>query len=194
MDNHVHLLVTPNAEDALSQTMKAVNERYVPRFNRRHGRTGTLWEGRFRSNVVQSERYLFTVQTYIEQNPVRASMVRHPAEFHWSSYLTNATGSPSGLVTPHERYLALSRDCDERGKAYQRLFGIPTTAKQLEMIRQAIAGGYAMGDKAFTTALEDSKGISVTPRKPGPRKGERKEKGAECSAPYELGVRPLFQN
>lgn len=194
MDNHVHLLVTPSTEDGLSETMKAVNERYVPKFNQRYGRTGTLWEGRFHSNVVQSERYLFVLQTYIEQNPVRARMVRHPAEFAWSSYLTNASGAPTGLITPHERYLALARDDTERGKAYQRLFGIPTTAKQLELIRQALASGYALGDEAFTQALEESKGISVTPRRPGPKKGDRKGKGTERAAPHESGVRPLFQN
>ena len=131
---------------------------------------------------MQSERYLFVVQTYIELNPVRAGMVRHPAAYPWSSYLSNASGSPSGVITPHERYLAISRDPLERGSAYQRLFGIPPTHRELALIREAIAAGYALGDQAFTQELEEMKGISVTPRKPGPKR-----------TASELGVCPLFK-
>ena len=194
MDNHVHLLVTPDSEDGLSRTMKALGERYVPQFNRRHGRTGTLWEGRFKSHVVQSESYLFTCQAYIELNPVRADMVRHPARYPWSSYLANASGAPSGLVTPHERYLALGIDQLQRANRYQTLFDVPPSAKDLAIIREAINVGYALGDKGFVKRLEEAKGVSASRRKPGRRrKATENENGAECSAPRELGVCPLFQ-
>jgi putative transposase len=186
MTNHVHLLITPRSEHGLSHAMKAVNERYVPFFNRRHGRTGTLWEGRFRSNLVQSETYLFVCQTYIELNPVRADMVRHPAQHPWSSYLANASGAPSGLVTPHERYLALAPTAEQRARAYQALAEAPLSLKQLDQIRKAIAVGYALGDAAFTKDLEARKGIPVTRRKPGrKRRSAEKQNGAECSAPRE---------
>jgi putative transposase len=106
MDNHVHLLVTPSADDSVSRMMKAVGERYVRAFNKRHKRTGTLWEGRFKSSIVDSERYLFTLYRYIELNPVRAGMVSHPSEYGWSSYGVNAEGAESALVTPHPLLLA----------------------------------------------------------------------------------------
>ena len=194
MTNHVHLLITPDSDDGLSATMKAINERYVAKFNRRHGRTGPLWEGRHRSNLVQSERYLFVCQTYIELNPVRADMVRHPADYPWSSYLTNATGSPSGLITPHERYVALGRDASERGRAYQQLFHMPPSSKQLETIRGALASGYALGDLAFVKGVENAKGIPMAPRKRGRKRHDAESKtGRNCSSPRELGVRPLFE-
>ena len=195
MTNHVHLLVTPDSDDGLTDTMKAVNERYVPNFNRRHGRTGTLWEGRFRSNLVQSERYLFICQTYIELNPVRAQMVKHPSEYPWSSYLTNATGSPSGLITPHERYLALGGEPTKRGDAYRGLFRLPPSPKELEAIREAINVGYALGDESFVRGVEKMKGVPLSRRKPGPmRKEGDKHTGADGSAPRQLGVRPLFED
>ena len=120
MTNHVHLLVSPEDEDGLSKMMKALGERYVPYFNRLHGRTGTLWEGRFRSSVVQSERYLMICQRYIELNPVRAGIVARAGDLPWSSYAANAMGVPSDLVTPHELYLRLGPDRYERAKAYRR--------------------------------------------------------------------------
>ena len=194
MDNHVHLLMTPTSEDGLSRTMKAVGERYVPRFNRKHGRTGTLWEGRFKSHLVQTERYLFVCQTYIELNPVRAGMVRHPAQHPWSSYLANASGMPAGLIAPHERYMALGRNAFERASAYQALFHTPPTQDDLERIREAINVGYAFGDEAFAKGIERIKGIPVTRRKPGRKRAEdTKENGADRSAPRELGVCPLFE-
>jgi len=194
MGNHVHLLISPASESGLSRTMKALGERYVPFYNRRHGRTGTLWEGRFRSNLVQSERYLAMCQTYIELNPVRADIVRHPAQYPWSSFLSNASGAPSGIVTPHERYLALGTDACQRANAYQALFRTPPSQRDLELIRDAVNAGYALGDEAFTRRLEAMKGIPVTRRKPGrKREAPEKQNGAECSAPRELGVCPLFE-
>jgi putative transposase len=101
MDNHVHLLVTPAKDDSMSRMMKAVGERYVRAFNKRHKRTGTLWEGRFKSSIVETAKYLFTLYRYIELNPVRAGMVAHPSEYAWSSYGANAEGAEVILVKPH---------------------------------------------------------------------------------------------
>lgn len=90
MTNHVHFLATPDDENAISRTMKVVGSRYAQYVNKKYRRTGTLWEGRHRSSLVQSERYLLTCMRYIECNPVRAQMVTRPEEYRWSSYGTNA--------------------------------------------------------------------------------------------------------
>jgi putative transposase len=191
MTNHVHLLVTPSGLDGLSRLMKNVGERYVPRFNRAHGRTGTLWEGRFRSNLVQTESYLFTCQRYIELNPVRADLVAHPGDYRWSSYATNATGSPSNLVTPHPLYMSLGQDPQERADAYRSMFGAPTD-KEIELIREAVKGGFALADKAFAYALQRETERPVTRRKQG-RPRRTRDDGAMSSAPREKGVCPLFE-
>jgi len=192
MSNHVHLLISPSTEDGLSRTMKSVGERYVRHFNRRHGRTGTLWEGRFRSSIVQSERYLLTCQTYIELNPVRANIARHPAEHAWSSYGTNACGSPAGLITPHELYLRLGNDPCQRARAYQALFRLPHSEKELAAIRDAVNGGFALAEKAFIDPLQDVTDIPLLRGKRGRKRGT-KQNGAECSAPREKVVCPLFE-
>jgi putative transposase len=174
--------------------MKAVGERYVQFFNKRHGRTGTLWEGRFRSSVVDSEAYLLICYQYIELNPVRANIVQHPSEYPWSSYLANASGSPSGLVTPHELYLHLGREPCARGRTYQALFHLPSTDKHLKLIRDAVNGGFALAEPGFVHRLQSTTKLPVVRRKPGrKRTRQTKQNGAECSAPREMVVCPLFK-
>src|SRR5210317_2260739 len=107
MTNHVHLLVTPKGKFAVSQMMQALGRRYVYYVNHRYGRSGTLWEGRYRSSLVDSEAYLLACMRYIELNPVRAGMVTHPAEYQWSSYRINAQDEASELICPHTLYLAI---------------------------------------------------------------------------------------
>ncbi len=112
MTNHVHLLVTPANSSGLSSMMQALGRRYVRYFNYQYRRTGTLWEGRFKSSLVQSETYLLQCYRYIELNPVRANMVDDPSAYTWSSYHCNALGIESKLCTPHEEYLKLGK-CKE---------------------------------------------------------------------------------
>jgi putative transposase len=102
MTNHVHLLLTPQNEDSAALLMKNLGQRYVQYINRTYRRSGTLWEGRFRSCLVQSESYLLACYRYIELNPVRENMVRHPREYRWSSYRSNAEGKTDALIAPHE--------------------------------------------------------------------------------------------
>ena len=109
MTNHVHLLVTPSGETAASRMMQALGRLYVQYFNTTYDRTGTLWEGRYKSTLVDSERYLFTVYRYIELNPVRAGMVEHASDYPWSSYRFNAAGKAIELMTPHDEYKALGK-------------------------------------------------------------------------------------
>ncbi len=108
MTNHVHLLCTPGIEHGISQMMQAVGRQYVRHFNKTYRRSGTLWEGRFKSCLVQAENYLLHLHRYIELNPVRAGMVKQPSDYFWSSYSTNAFGKPSALCQRHSLYMRLA--------------------------------------------------------------------------------------
>ena len=122
MTNHVHLLGTPVAADSMSRMMQQLGRQYVRYFNWKHERSGPLWEGRFRSSVIQSERYLLACYRYIELNPVRAGMVRKPCEYRWSSFRANALGHHDANVSPHTTWIALGNDDSSRRDAYNRLF------------------------------------------------------------------------
>ncbi|MEN8260558.1 MAG: transposase [Pseudomonadota bacterium] len=122
MTNHVHLSLTAERLEGTGQLMKALGQRYVQYFNRTYRRSGTLWEGRFRSCLLQDEAYLLSCMRYIELNPVRAGMVDHPGEYQWSSYEANAQGEPSGLVKPHALYDRLAEERSERQMTYRELF------------------------------------------------------------------------
>lgn len=169
MANHVHLLLTPTGNQCASMLMQYLGRSYVRLFNRRHSRTGTLWEGRFRSSLIQSERYLLTCQRYIELNPVRAGLVRHPSEYHWSSYHTNALGIHSSFVKPHEAYLSLGNERNRRLAAYRGLFDQVMPADQIEAIRFATNKGLAFGSERFKKSIENSSGQSARLQKPGPK-------------------------
>ncbi|MCM8594476.1 transposase [Accumulibacter sp.] len=178
MNNHVHLLCSADAAQAPAQLMKAVAQRYAQYFNRRYDRSGTLWEGRFRSCVVQTERYLLVCQRYIELNPVRAGLVTNPADYRWSSYRANALGETSDLLTPHETYLALGADGPNRRSAYRELFRDELGAAIVDEIRKATNGNYALGDASFTNEIVRATGHRATPGTPGrPRKVDQPEPG-----------------
>jgi putative transposase len=177
MSNHVHVLVTPPADDSISKMMKAVGERYVRAFNRRHKRTGTLWEGRFKSSIVDSERYLFTLYRYIELNPVRAGMVAHPCQYPWSSYAANAEGAQSRLVKPHPLFISIADDAQERRRRYRAMFGSDLSEQDLEDIRDAICGGFALGGAVHHGAVESHTGMRSQ------RRRRRNEAGTTKSVP-----------
>ena len=110
MTNHVHLVVTSEQPDGIAKLMQSIGRRYVQYINRSYHRTGSLWEGRFKSSLVQVEEYLLTCMRYIELNPVRASMVNDPAQYRWSSYRHNGLGQADERITPHPLYLELGKD------------------------------------------------------------------------------------
>lgn len=161
MTNHVHLLVTPAEAARLARFMRSLGQRYVQRFNRRHGRSGTLWEGRFHSSLVQSDHYFLACHRYIESNPVRAGMVARPGEYPWSSYRANALGAPSRILTPHPVYEALAGTAHARQAAYARLFNLAASAAEEEAIRSSLKKGKPLGSAAGQNS--SSNGSVVSP-------------------------------
>jgi putative transposase len=138
--------------------MKDVAQRYSQYVNRKLGRSGSLWEGRFKSSIVDSQTYLLRCHRYIELNPVRAGIVPHPSDYLWSSFGTNAIGSCSTLITSHERYLALGNTESERRATYLDMFGTAPCEDELRRIREAINGGFAIGSESFIAQLETAMG------------------------------------
>lgn len=153
MTNHVHILVTPKQPDSLPKTFQSLGRRYVQYVNTIYQRTGTLWEGRYRATLIESEGYLFTCCRYIELNPVRAEMVAHPREYPWSSYHFHAAGSADPLLTPHTLYQELGRTAAERHKAYRALFRHHLSEETLEAIREATNKAWVLGSERFKHRL-----------------------------------------
>lgn len=163
MRNHVHLLVTPETESCLPKTMQSIGRRYVQYFNHIFGRTGTLWEGRYKSTLIDSERYLLTCMRYIELNPVRAKMVGHPEDYPWSSYRANAYGVPDEIITPHSLYMDLGNTDCERRKAYRELFSTEIAGEDINNIRDATNKAWVLGDRSFSTEVEALTKRQATP-------------------------------
>jgi putative transposase len=158
MTNHVHLLMTPAREDSISKTMQSLGRRYVQYFNFTQKRTGTLWEGRYKATLIDSEQYLLTCYRYIELNPVRANMVAHPREYPWSSYLCHAEGAANKLIVDHPLYLSLGKNREERQAAYRALFAAHVSEASMDEIREATNKGWALGGARFV--LEVAKAVS----------------------------------
>lgn len=142
-------------------------------FNRSYRRSGTLWEGRYRSCLSQAEGYLLACQRYIELNPVRAAMVDHPAEYRWSSYRSNAQGEADAMIAPHAVYLALGADTATRQAAYRELFRHELEPGLVDEIRRATNGNFALGDARFAGQIAAALGRRVRPGKPGRPRGQR---------------------
>jgi putative transposase len=174
MTNHVHLLCTPRADNAVSHMMQSLGRQYVRYFNFSYKRTGTLWEGRFKSCLVQEEDYLLQLYRYIELNPVRAGMVEKPSDYVWSSYPINALGKASELCTPHPLYLALGNEPKKRQASYRELFKHQIEGKFLEKIRVTINKGMAIGSELFKAEVENLTGGMMAAKKMGRPVGWRK--------------------
>lgn len=169
MTNHVHLLVTPSTSDGISKMMQTLGRYYVHYFNNTYRRTGTLWEGRFKSCVVDEENYLLVCQRYIELNPVRAGMVSAPEDYRWSSYRANGLGHDIDMWTSHYIYQKLGKTVEERAKAYRELFVWHLDTAMLGTIRDAANQGMVLGNDRFKKEVERLSGRRVTPLKPGPK-------------------------
>jgi putative transposase len=178
MTNHVHLLVSSDDAEAPGVMMKRLGQRYVQYINRTYRRSGSLWEGRYRSCLIRQEAWLLTCQRYIELNPVRAGMVEHPADYRWSSYRTHAQGEWNLLLTPHPLYLALADTAEARQHAYRELFRTHVEPGLIDQIRQATNGNFVLGNDRFAEEIRLALGRRVTPGKAGrPKKTAPPESG-----------------
>jgi putative transposase len=172
MTNHVHLLATPQTEHSIGRTLQSIGRRYVQYFNYSYDRTGTLWEGRYKATLIDSERYLLTCMRYIELNPVRAGMVDHPGDYDWSSYDANAQGKANPMIKPHLLYRHLGQSDTARQSAYRQLFQGAVSKKDIEAIRAATNAGWALGNDRFRDKIEKLSGRRAAPK---PRGRPRKE-------------------
>jgi len=164
MTNHVHLLVTPQHEYSISHMMQDLDRKYVRYVNHTYHRTGTLWEGRFKASLVDSDTYLFTCMRYIELNPVRANMVEYPGEYRWSSYACNANGQPYILVQHHPLYTSLDNLPSERQYAYRELFRLHLDSDQVHAIRDALNQQLVLGRDDFKDKIEEMTNRQTRPR------------------------------
>jgi putative transposase len=167
MRNHVHLLVTPSEPGAVGAMLQDIGRRYVRVINTIHGRTGSLWEGRFKSSLIDSERYLLTCHRYIELNPVRAGIVPVPAAYPWSSYGHYSGVRMDAFITEHPEYQQLGLGERERRAAYLALFAVNIDRHAVDRIRNAINTDSALGSESFLEAAEEKLGRSVRPPQRG---------------------------
>jgi putative transposase len=176
MTNHVHLLATPDAPESVPGMMQTLGRRYVRYVNAAYRRTGTLWEGRYRAAPIDSESYFLSCCRYIELNPVRAAIVRHPRDYAWSSYRAHALGKADALVSDHPLYYGLGRRASERQKAYRALFHASLDAGFVDALRAATNGGWALGNDRFKRQIAKTLGRRVTPLPRGRRPKAVKDK------------------
>ena len=172
MTNHVHLLVTPERSGSLSRFMQALGRRYVRWFNDRHARTGTLWEGRFRSTVIDADRYLLACMRYIELNPVRAGISPTPDEYRWSSGAHHVGKRVDPVVSDHALFWALGNTPFERQSAYQRMFELPVADDLLGELREATNRGRALAN------VDESANTAATQFHPQPPRGRGRPRKA----------------
>lgn len=166
MTNHVHLLLTPGDMAGPARLMRAIGTRYVRYFNDRYRRTGTLWEGRFRSTAVDTDSYFFACSRYIERNPQRAGLTDDPATYMWSSFRCNAHGEPDRIVTPHPLYTSLGADTVTRSRTYRRLFAIEQPPTVIAAVRTASRARRALPDTSYQQAVAAMFGSSSGSTRP----------------------------
>jgi putative transposase len=154
MGNHFHLLATPQTTEGLAQMMQAVGRRYVRYFNDRQGRSGTLWEGRFKSTLIQTERYLLACMAYIDLNPVRAGMVVQAGDYPWSSFSHFVGRRADRLITPHPLFWELGNTPFAREAAYAQLVQEGVNSVQQSALTDATLRGWALGEPEFVDDLQ----------------------------------------
>jgi putative transposase len=172
MTNHVHLLATPAKAELVPGVLISLGRRYVQYVNRTYRRTGTLWDSRYKSSLVEAEGYLLACQRYIELNPVRAGMVDDPAHYRWTSYRANGLGQRDARLTPHPLYLALGHEDRDRQSAYRSLFRADLDGVAIADIRLALNQGQPVGDSRFHERIEQMTGIRREARPRGRPRGD----------------------
>lgn len=187
MTNHIHLLLTPASSESCGVLMRNLGQRYAQYFNRRYDRRGSLWEGRYKSCLVQSASYLLACHRYIERNPVRAGMVSGTVDYPWSSYAGNAGYADNKLLKPHDEYVALAAECGRRHLLYREFVELPDEPSFLTAIRDATNGGFAVVDPSFASRLPAHLQPRLARRTPGPRPASSP---ARDQIMLDLGLRP----
>jgi len=167
MSNHLHLLLTPSQNDSLPKMMQAVGRSYVLYFNKRHTRSGTLWEGRYRSSLIQTERYLLACMAYIDLNPVRAGMVAHAADHGWSSHGHYVGRQSQAWLTPHPLYWEMGNTPFAREAAYAAMVNAGVNQMQQQALTSSALSGWALGEESFVTGLQKQTSRRVNPAKVG---------------------------
>ena len=167
MDNHFHLLATPSTPEALPKTMQALGRRYVRHFNTVHGRSGTLWEGRYRSTVLQARAHLLACMAYMDLNPVRAGLVEQASDYAWSSY-----GIYAGLRTDFQLSVpalvwALGNTPFARESAYRDLVQRGVSAELVALLTDSVLHGWAVGDSDFVARMQQETSRRLVRAKPG---------------------------
>ena len=167
MSNHFHLLATPETEQGIPQLMQGVGRRYVRYFNQRHARSGTLWEGRYRSTLIHAERYLLPCMVYIDLNPVRAGLVAEAAQYRWSSHAHYVGASHDRLVSPHPLYWQLGNTPFSREAAYAELVRSGVTAADQQALTDSALQGWALGPAEYLADLQKRTSRRLTKGRPG---------------------------
>lgn len=171
MPNHLHLLLTPQRAESLPLFMQAVGRSYVRSFNLRHGRSGTLWEGRYRCALLQASRYLLPCMAYLDWHPVRQQLASQPAQYPWSSCAHHSGLRSDPLVTPHPLYWALGNTPFAREAAYAQCVHHDAPAALRAQLLDSALSGWALGDAEFTAQLQAQTARRVHKARPGrPRK------------------------
>jgi putative transposase len=179
MTNHVHLRVTPGTAESIPRLVIALGRRYVQYVNVTYRRTGTLWDSRYKSSLIDADSYLLKCQRYIELNPVRAAMVDDPSQYRWSSYRHNALGQMSRYLSPHPLYLALGSEAKMRQAAYRALFRTELYEEAISDLRLAINQNQPLGNTRFFDKIDTMTGQR---REPRPR-GRPKNQGNNAVTP-----------
>lgn len=171
MSNHIHLLATPSDSSGFGKMMQWLGRYYVPYFNRRHDRIGTLWQGRYRTSIIDSEHYLMVCSRYIELNPVRAGICARPEDYPWSSYRHHIGLEPDPTIFDHDLYWRLGNTPFDREAAYKALVESGISSDEMATLRGAVQRGVILGTVEFRQSLQKQTSRPIEPAKRGrPRK------------------------
>ncbi len=181
MTNHVHLLVTPQTENGIAKLIQQLGRYYVQYFNRSYRRSGTLWEGRYKASLIDSDVYALICHRYIELNPVRAGMVAHAVDYPWSSYRCHALGIDNPVLTPHALYQSLGDSAEVRQAAYRALFETALDEKTLDELRTAVNKAWVLGDSQFKLRIANQLDRRLKPlARGGDHKSDAFHKNKQC--------------
>jgi putative transposase len=167
MSNHFHLLATPETATGIPQMMQDVGRRYVRHYNLQQGRSGTLWEGRYRCALIQAERHLLPCMVYMDLNPVRAGVVGEPADYPWSSHQHYVGRRVDKLITPHPVYWELGNTPFARDQAYAELVRAGISTEHQRALTDATMSGWALGEAGYVDELQRQTDRRVTPGRAG---------------------------